>query len=101
MIWPDSIPYGAINIQIRFVHPDELENCIGDYRIHRGHATCRTDETLQDGLRDSTVAHELVHAWIRLSGINLDPEVEETVGDAISQGVVQLLGALHQEPDGI
>ena len=94
MIWPDSIPYGAINVQIRFVHPDEMEDQLGDFKIRDGHATCRIDQTLMDGLKDQTVVHELVHAWLHLSGIKLEDDIEESVADAIGQGVAQIGGAL-------
>ena len=93
MTWPVSVPYGAINIKILFEHPDDMEESIGQYSIYKGHATCRIDNTLQNGLRDQTVLHELVHAWIRLAGIKLEEDVEESLADAIGQGVAQMMEA--------
>lgn len=94
MNFPQTIPFGAVEITIRSVHSDDLDNDMGDYSIRDGKPVVRFDRDLQGGLKDTTILHELTHAWIKLSSINLEDDVEETLCDAIAQGVAQMIGTL-------
>lgn len=101
MNFPSRIPFGAIEIELRTTSSDELGgDRLGDYKVRDGVAVVRIDRDLLGGLKDTTIVHELAHAWIGLSSIKIEEEQEEAICDAIAQGVVQMMRAMGA-PGGV
>lgn len=97
MEWPARVQFGAVEIEIELCSREDFDNEeIGNYRIRNGVPTVRIARELAGDLFTVTLIHELVHAWLGLSGLKLDEDKEEPICDAIAHGVAQYLGALDE-----
>ena len=96
--WPAAVPFGAVSIHVTFCPGHDFDGeTIGDYKIRHGVPVCRIWDELAEGLRDVTVAHELAHGWLDLSGIEMDEKTLEATCEAVGHGVVQLLAAMGEK----
>ena len=98
--WPERLVYGGVSFPILFVDRVDGENS-GELCFQDGEVQVRVSETLSGDYRDLVVCHELIHAWLHLSGVKIEDEAtEELLCDTLGQGLLQLLQVTSGEARG-
>lgn len=98
MKWPASIPVNSCRVAIKFVPeillPDDRD---GDFRNTEGSPQIRVASALKGDYLDFVVCHEIIHAWLRVNGVEADLQdgMEERLADTLGHELARLLVALR------
>jgi hypothetical protein len=101
--WPERIVYGGTSFPISFVDPRDLEDGnFGECGTVDGEIQVLISKDLRGDFRDLVVCHEIIHAWLRLSGLDISDEVqEELLCDTFGHALLQTLRIMlrpNEEP---
>lgn len=97
--WPERLQYGGVSFPILFVDANHIsDDRYGECGVMDGHLQVRVSDAMTGDFRDMVVCHEIVHAWLRLSGMNVEDEAtEELLCDTFGQGLLQVLRTMLEK----
>lgn len=89
MRWPKWIPVCGVDIQI--VSKELPEDIYGEFSDTAKGPIIYVKTGLSKKMRDNVIAHEIVHAWLRMSGVVDIIKHEELICNTLAPLVVQLI----------
>lgn len=94
MTWNSEIEIAGVAVPIIYVEREGLpEDCKGEYRVV-DQPQIRVLEGMEEGYRNLVVAHEIMHAWLDLTGMRerFDDETNEALANNLAPLLVKLKG---------
>jgi len=89
MIWPEHLPVYSAYIPIEL--EDFSDETLGEFHETRKGFHIGVSPDLPEDVQDLTIAHEIIHAWLRVSGIVETVQFEELLCNSLAPLLVQLL----------
>lgn len=94
MKWPTSIPVYHLRVPIK---PEQFdEDQYGEFHEDQTGYWIGVSPDIPEAEQDLTIAHEIVHAWLRLSGlVRTLADTEEAICDGLAPLICQLVKELQ------
>lgn len=89
MTWPEQIPVYGVRVPV--VPEDFDDGTLGEFHETSSGFSIGVSPDLPPDAADLTLAHEVIHSWLRISGIVEVLKHEELICNALAPLLVQLL----------
>lgn len=97
MRWPERIP--VYNAYIPVQSEDFGDDALGEFHETSKGFFIGISPDLPEDVADLTVAHEIIHAWLRVSGIVDIIKYEELICNSLAPLLIQLLKEVQNGED--
>lgn len=97
MRWPERIP--VYNVRIPINPEDFNDSELGEFHEDSTGFQIGISPELPEDVADITIAHEIIHAWLRVSGIVDVVKHEELLCNALAPLLVQLIEEVQNGKD--
>jgi len=96
--WPERVPVYHIRIPVQLELFDD--DVFGEFHESQTGYSIGVSPEIPQEEKDLTLAHEILHAWLRLSGlVRLIGDHEETICDGLAPLLCQLIGEYQDGED--